>query len=118
MNVLIKSIWIDSGEISLEDYVPDDPECFGLWIGFRVGDDTSMGADDFQVLVCTPDWIKRELAWEPVWARHVLLVPCFDLSVILAELHAVVTRCAGPDWQTTVTKLSRYAAWEFEDYVS
>lgn len=118
MKALIKSVWIDSDQISLEDYVPEDPDRFGLWIEFRVGPDTGVAADDFRVLVCTPDWVKQELVWKPVWARHVLLVPRFDLPVILAELHSLVARCSGPDWPSVATKLSRYAAWEFEDYVN
>lgn len=117
MKALIKSIWIDSDTDTLEDYVPEDPHRFGLWLEFRVGLDTSAAADDFRVRVCTPDWIREELVWGPVWARHVLLVPRFDPALILAELHSLVARCSGPDWPSIATKLSRYAAWEFEDYV-
>jgi len=117
MKALIKSIWSDSVTVSLEDYVPEDSDHFGLWLEFRVGLETSAAADDFRVLVCTPDWIKQELDCKPVWARHVLLVARFDLPVILAELQSLVARCSGPDWPSIATKLSRYAAWEFEDYV-
>lgn len=74
--------------------------------------------DDFRVLVCTPDWAKQELVWKPVWARHLLLVPEFDLSAILAELHSLVARYSGPDWPRIATELRRYAAWEFEDYLA
>jgi hypothetical protein len=116
MKAIVKSMWVDSATINLDSYLPDDTECFGLWIEFRVGIKDEDGADDFRLLVCTPEWLKNEYGWKKaVWGRHMLIVSGYDLNVIAAEINSCVENCAGEDWPTIAQKLARFAAWEYED---
>ncbi|WP_344761417.1 immunity 8 family protein [Actimicrobium antarcticum] len=114
---IVKGIWIDSATISLETYSPNDRECFGLWINLRVGQNEEEGSHDYQLLVCTPDWLKKEYFFKKaVWGRHMLIVFEYDLDVIKNEIYRCIESCVGTDWPTITQKVAKFAAWEFEDY--
>ncbi|MNR82230.1 hypothetical protein D3C72_129850 [compost metagenome] len=115
MTAVVKSMWVDSASIDLVNFLPSDIELFGLWIGFRVGIKDKEGADDFRVFVCTPEWLKNSEK-KTIWGRHMLIVDRYDLNLIAAELNSQVANCVGEDWLTIAHNLSKFAAWEFEDY--
>lgn len=117
MKAIVKSIWLDSATINLDTYLPDDPECFGFWIEFRVGITDREGADDFRLFVCTPEWLKNERSRKRIiWGRHMLFVFEYDLDEIKAEIDWRIESCKGDDWLTIARQIGRFAAWEFEDY--
>ena len=115
MKAIVKSMWVDSPTIKLDSYVPDNPENFSLWIEFRVGPDDSAGADDYRVLVCTPEWLLQNV-WEPQWGRHMLIVREYDRSVIERCVHDYIAKCSGDEWGVVAKKIARNLSWEFEDY--
>ena len=47
-----------------------------------------------------------------------LIVSEYDLDVIKAEIDLCVESCTGENWSAIAQKISRFAAWEFEDYQS
>lgn len=117
MNPIIKSMWTNNVEIDLENYFPDDSTCFGLWIEFRVGLKKENAADDFRLFVCTPSWLEKECHENTVlWGRHCLIVSEYDFDLITLEMNRCIENCDGKDWLTIANKISRFAAWEFEDY--
>jgi len=119
MKAIVKSMWIDSATVNFDSYFPDDPECFCLWIEFRVGIKNEDSADDFRLLVCTAKWLINELDRKSAtWGRHMLIVSEYDLDVIKAEIDLCVESCTGENWSAIAQKISRFAAWEFEDYQS
>jgi Immunity protein 8 len=115
MKAIVKSMWIDSPTIKLNSYVPDNPEDFSLWIEVRVGPDDSACADDYRILVCTPEWICRNI-WEPHWGRHMLIVRRYDRSVIERCVRDYIASCTGDEWGSVAKKIARNLFWEFEDY--
>jgi len=117
MKAIVKSIWVDSPTINLNEYWPDDPECFGLWIEFRAGPENETSADDFRLFVCTPTWLRNEcFTKEAIWGRYMLIVSEFDLHTIGGRIGQLVEKCAGTEWLDVARNIARFAAWEFEDY--
>jgi hypothetical protein len=117
MKAIVKSMWVDSPTINLDNYFPEDPESFGLWIEFRAGPEDSCGADDYRILVCTPDWIKQACRHEKVVSgRHMLIVLEYDIEEIKSAIDRSVEECNGRDFEEMANKIARFAAWEFEDY--
>lgn len=117
MRAIVKSMWVDSAAINLNEYWPDDPECFGLWIEFRAGPENETGADDFRLFVCTPAWLRNECSEKKAaWGRHMLIVSEFDLQAMKGRIGQLVENCTGEEWPDVARKIARYAAWEFDDY--
>jgi hypothetical protein len=112
----LKNIDMNS-HVSLDDYFPDDEKCFGLWLTALIGKEGSSGGDYFQLLVCTPNWIKKEYSCQKaVWGQHMLIVFEYDLNIIKKELNSYLDKCIGDTWLSIAQKVGRIAAWEFEDY--
>jgi hypothetical protein len=117
MKAIVKSMWVDSADINLDEFSPDDPECFGLWIEFRAGLEDDAGADDFRLFVCTPVWLGNECDRKTVaWGRHMLIVAKYDLGAIKREIDQLIENCRGDDWPDIAREIAKFAGWEFEDY--
>lgn len=111
----------DSIEIEdpLDYFRPADLTNFGTWIRVSIGSADSAAADDFQLFVCTPEWLSTYVENEKdcaVWGRHMLIVSEYSVERIKAAVTRLVSRCSGNDWATVAQKIARFAAWEFEDY--
>ncbi|WP_199545306.1 immunity 8 family protein [Paraburkholderia kururiensis] len=116
MKAIVKNIDLNS-EVAFSAYRPADEECFGLWITVLVGPEGKESGHLYQVLVCTPGWIRREyLHTGAVWERHMLIISRYDHSRIRSELDRYVEGCTGKDFWEIAQKAARIGAWEFEDY--
>jgi hypothetical protein len=119
MNAVVKGMWCDAIDMSLEEYRPENPECFGLWVNLRIGPDGVDGAHDYQLLVCTPGWLEVTLRYEwggANWGRHMLIVLEYDSEIIKKKIISYVESCTGKDFWEMAQKVARIASWEFEDY--
>jgi len=110
---------VNSATIDLDNYCPEDPTTFGLWIEFSAGGNESSGADDFRIYVCSPNWLDHECAQRSViWGRHLLITQVWNIAMIREHIESMLALCEGLDWQSLALQISRFAAWEFEDYSS
>jgi hypothetical protein len=116
MKAIIKNI--DTGSfVSFDQYCPESEACFGTWLTVHIGPDDQEGAHLFQILVCTPDWIKQEYGQESVvWGRHMLIVSTYDRERIRQAIQQYVEQCKGANFWEMAQKFARVSAWEFEDY--
>jgi len=113
---------IDIGGDLLEDYSPKDEECFFEWLTISIGIKGEAGAVYYNLLVCTPDWLKKELKSTSVqWGRHKLIINKFDPDLIKKEIDNKLLKLLNQfDNDNDVSfseKIGRYAHWEFEDYI-
>ncbi|SAL03725.1 immunity 8 family protein [Caballeronia ptereochthonis] len=113
MYAVVKAISND--EFDPKTFAPENPSCFYLTLRIRIGLSETSGADDFEVCVCTPQWLEQT-TFEPRWGRHLLIVREFSWSSIEQRIRDYVAECDGNDWQAIANKLSKVFAWEFEDY--
>lgn len=116
MKAVIKTIDLNDA-IDFDQYWPDDEKNFGIWLTVQIGPDDQEGGHLFQILVCTPDWIKDKYYFQrAVWGRHMLIVFEYDKDLIVKEISNYVDGCSGTDFWDLAQKLSRIGVWEFEDY--
>ncbi|QKJ85054.1 hypothetical protein PMPD1_0066 [Paramixta manurensis] len=115
MKADLKGMWVDSADISLETYQPEEKNNFNLWIELKIGTRGETGADYFRFFVCTPEWLCKH-HWLPELMRHTLLVRKYDLDEIKKIITDYIDQCEGEDWMAIAQKLSRVFAWEYEDY--
>jgi hypothetical protein len=115
MRAVIRSI--ESSDVDVDTYRPRDPLDDGRWIRLIVGPDDGPGDESFDVLVCTPRWLTREVERDGSRiVRHTLLMPVFDLREAMRHLRTEVSRLAGRDWQELARGLAQVGHWEFQDY--
>lgn len=113
MKAIVKGIFCD--EFDLSSYSPDDGQIFSATLRIKIGPVDSEGADDFELLVCTPEWMLKHIQG-PKWGRHLLIVSEYDLNCIEEFICSYVAQCIGKDWPEIAAKLTRVFFWEFEDY--
>ncbi len=111
----LKVMGIDSADIDLESYQPEEESVFGLWIFLRIGPEEESGGHDYRVHVCTPEWLCKN-HWVPELMRHMLLVRKYNFNEIKKIVTDYIDQCEGDDWMEIAEKLARVFQWEFEDY--
>lgn len=101
----------------LETYQPENPSNFGFLLQAMVGIQGQNGEESFNIMVCTPDWLKSEFPKDAtIWGRHYLIVFEYNFERISHFIIEYVKKCTGKDWQEIADRLARIGHWEFEDY--
>ncbi|WP_392561892.1 immunity 8 family protein [Orbus sturtevantii] len=96
-------------------YIPEDGNLISITLSLSIGSSKTDGADYFDLFVCSPEWLSKH-QWVPEILRHTLIVRKYDLDEITETINKYIEKCTCKTWQETAQKLSRYFAWEFEDY--
>ncbi|HGN1344311.1 MULTISPECIES: immunity 8 family protein [Proteus] len=112
MKAILKEL--SSDFYDLDNYYPDN-ECFSLSLLLRIGTEESNGADNFDLLVCSPEWILKNI-WGPRILRHILITPEYNINEIKKVINSYIAKCDGNSWLEIAGKLSCYFAWEYENY--
>lgn len=108
---------LHSPDIDLDSYCPDDAACFGFLVQAFFGPSDGAGSESFDILVCTPKWLERELSEDVIISgRHRLIVKRYDPDAIRHFLSNYAQHCTGASWHEAARKLAHLGAWEFEDY--
>lgn len=116
MTPVLKNLDLGS-HIGFDEFVPDDAECFSVWITATVGPLGEEGGEQFQIRVCTPLYLKGEvMGGQAVWGRHALIVERYDPRLIRTKIETYLDRCRGDDWTAVAERVARIGLWEFEDY--
>ncbi|WP_338493580.1 Imm8 family immunity protein [Erwinia aphidicola] len=69
MKTILKSISND--DCLLNTFDPEDENVFSLRLLLRIGAENSSEADNFDLFVCTPEWLCKH-QWLPELMRHTL----------------------------------------------
>ncbi|SET47254.1 immunity 8 family protein [Thorsellia anophelis] len=115
MKAILNSMWVDTSKFTLEDYQPEEKNCFILFVNLNIGPANETGSDYFSIQICTPEWLCKN-HWTAELMRHTLLVRQYDLEEIKNVITNYIDLCDGENWMEIAQKLSRVFAWEFEDY--
>jgi hypothetical protein len=101
----------------LEDFVPPNPEDFGMLVEASIGATDEEGEDLFGFIVCTPAWLARQVAQSGyLMVRNHLVVNRYDLELIRGAIQDLCSDATGSDWNSVAKYLARFGKWEFEDY--
>jgi hypothetical protein len=100
----------------LKNYRPEEPDNFGFLLQAMIGPANQEGEESFDMVVCTPEWLKRNHTAEIVLGRHHLIVFEYDYEGLAGYIAAYAKKCTGESWQEIAQLLCRLGKWEFEDY--
>ncbi len=105
--------WIDW----VDDLPTDQSKPNMIAITAGIGSISSEAADNFQVLVCNPEWVaKQVVANSGIWPRGLLIVEAIDTEHVKSTLNALSRQFSGStSWPEFAERLNRYLLWEFED---
>ncbi|MGW2666372.1 Imm8 family immunity protein [Nocardia tengchongensis] len=86
-------------------------------IRFLAGPRGMAGEESFDLLVCTPQWIAKQVNLTGlIIGRHKIIVDRIDLDAVTQYLRGYIAGLDEPTWPELAAKLGRIAMWEFEDY--
>src|SRR5208282_4155055 len=89
---------------SLEAFAPEKQNYFGILIQAMFGPEDGRGEESFDILVCSPEWIKEKVDKEKiVVGRHYLLVDRFNLHDICNYISTYADSCVGSNWREAAT---------------
>ena len=110
------AVWTIDGE-PLESLVVENPAEVGEWIRVLAGPQGAAGEESFDLLVCTPTWLAREVAESgPQVGRHRLIIDTWNAANVKRVVAEFFEREVADDWLGLAPKLARIGHWEFEDY--
>ncbi len=118
MKQVLKSIFLLNGS-AFREFIPQIPHNFHVLASLTIGREDEVGGSDYSIGVCTPVWLDHHIQNAgPVSGRHLLIVNRFDATEVLASIEKIISQCGRDDPAEAKTMLSRFFAWEFEDYHS
>jgi hypothetical protein len=75
------------------------------------------GEESFDIEVCTPKWIEKNLGVNEVLIGvHHLVVREYNYQKIVLAIEKFLLSCSGANWNEVSKKVSRLGFWEFEAY--
>lgn len=118
MKPKLKNIFIfQNGTQPLEEATPQLADNFSILVSLTIGPDDQDGGHDYSFNVCTPRWLDHNGQNRgPIWGRHLLIVNQFVPEEIRSSVEKIIIQCTRNDWTETAVVLSRFFAWEFEDF--
>lgn len=115
MRAAVRSI--SSPDVDVSTYSSTSPDDDGLLLTLYVGPADGPGEESFDLLVCTPLWMRRRVEDRgPLIGRHHLIMEPMDLAAAQAFVTDCVEQMEAPTWPELAQKLARIGHWEFEDY--
>lgn len=110
---------LESIEVNdLATYDPGDDFLIPLIpVQLSIGPHNGDGAEQFQVVICSPLGLERRLTIDDIWlGEHLIICRRFNYRHIVGFIERFCARCSGNSWDEVAQKLSHLGVWEFQDY--
>ena len=102
-------------DFDMRTYVPETSDTFAFWVEMEIGPVGEESSDLFQVLVCTPRWLEKEVhKWGAQWSRSKLIINSYSFNELESFVSRAIGSIEGRDWKELVSKLRLLADWEFD----
>ena len=103
--------------LDLTGWSPEDEAVFGFLLQAMIGPTDGDGAESFDILVCSPGWLAREMSDTGIRSgEHTLLMSRYNHRLLLRYLERRVQTCEAPTWRELAQQLSSIGLWEFDGY--
>lgn len=102
----------------IDNFVPDDPSDFGVFIQAMIGPLNAPGEEAFNFIACSPKWLETRIDTRYRWGHGLLILQAFDSEVLKGAVRAICSATTGSNWQEIAAKLGKFTSWEFDNYHS
>jgi hypothetical protein len=93
-----------------------DPE-FSVFIQLSIGPAGERGEELFGITVCSPSGLEVTLQQHDVLGgRALAFMTDYNYASLRSWLERQIAEASGDSWEELAVQLSRFAAWEFDDY--
>jgi hypothetical protein len=106
-----------SPDIDLHDWAPRDRLDVKFLLELEIGTVGENQRDIFQVVVATPEGLRKHSRSEVICERATLVLSNYSWSLLQRTCTNIVRRCEASSWEEAVLRLQRYFEWEYEDFV-
>jgi hypothetical protein len=105
-----------SPDLDITTWEPTSLEEVWVALEMEIGLAGDEKADLFQVVVATPEGVRKHAREDVISKRGMLILSRFSSDVLKEALNQILSECAADSWNESVLKLQRYFYWEYEDY--
>lgn len=116
-NITLKVYSWHSPDVAIESWEPESLDAVRFLLEVEIGEDGAEGKDLFDLIVATPEGLRRRASKLGIAERATLVVSEYSWAEVKSLVEEIVRRCESPTWAESVLKLQRYFRWEYEDYV-
>lgn len=103
----------------LKAYEPTNSKEFSIFIQIMIGIKGEEGEESFNIILCTPEWIKVNYGPEDILiGRHHIIVQEYNYERLEKMIKEYIAKSSADTWGEIAEKLARLGHWEFEDYNS
>jgi len=90
---------------------------FSLSLQAMIGPSHEESAESFDILVCSPAWLAREMSGISILSgTHKLIMNRYDYRVLRGYLERRVAAVEAPTWPELARQLGSLGRWEFDGY--
>lgn len=108
---------IDTSDINIDTYYPEDEKCFGFYIEAIIGPDSEKGGDIFGFQICSPKWLLlKHSETDVIFCHNMIIVFEYDFNTIKQKISDLCNKTAGENWNDIAQKIAKFGAWEYENY--
>lgn len=108
---------LTSPDVQPYAWMPESREDVYFLVELRIGAVGDEASSDFQVIVATPEGLRKQAGTEVISDRGCIVLSDFvTWSALRRHLQAIVDNCAVSDPAESVDRLQRYFYWEYEDF--
>lgn len=101
----------------IEHFSPAKGDHFAILLQLMIGPESQDGEESFDVVVCSPGWLKERARERGVVdLRHHLLVDVYEWGTIVDYVEGFLSAIEEECWQAVAARVARLGHWEFEDY--
>jgi Immunity protein 8 len=107
----------------LDDLIFDVDAPFSVFLEIGIGPHSPVeqdGCDLFGLTLCNGRHLTETLAsdanFKSIFGHSILIVNYFSMHEIRNKIDNIFMHCYAEDWNGVAMKLSRFFAWEFENY--
>lgn len=116
MKPILKNLDTNFG-FSIEELYLRDGQMFANWLNACIGAKELKGTNDFQIFVCTLDWLEAEKDKKnPLPEKYLAVAGMCSAEKIEDAVRSFVCSCEADSWPEIVHLISLRANWEYEGY--
>ena len=102
--------WMFSPDVEIETFAPEEGAPWGFLLQIGLAPPGIDGADSFDVIVCSPDWIPLHYGSDAIVdGRFHLIMATYSEAILKSYIERTARNSAAPTWNEVVDRFGQVA---------